>query len=148
MNILGLVIYWKALCLDARLQAAMASIWTDDRADGMRNNFKAAAAHILPYDLVAKKRAAAGSKHTATQISLAEVGDVGEISSASKVSIGKSGVHLRYHTLDDITSSMMSRKLNSRNGKPIPQTQRNLQSNTSRQNATITKPSTRNRCLQ
>ena len=87
------------VCLDARLQAAMASIWTDDGADGMQNNFKVAAAHILPYDLVAKKRAAAGSKHT--QISLTEVGDVGEISSASKVSIGKSGVHLQYHRPDE-----------------------------------------------
>ena len=82
------------VCPDVSLQAAMASIQTDDRADGMRNNFEVAAAHILPYDLVAKKRAAAGSKHTAAQISLVEVGDVGEISSASKVSNGKSGVHL------------------------------------------------------
>ena len=82
------------VCPDASLQAAMASIQTDDGADGMRNNFKVAAAHILPYDPVAKKRAAAGSKCTAAQISLAEDGDVGEISSASKVSIGKSGVHL------------------------------------------------------
>ena len=89
------------VCPDAGLQAAMASIRTDDRADGMQNNFEAAAAHILPYDPVDKKRAAAGSKHTAAQILLAEVGDVGEISSASKLSIGKSGVHLRYHTPDD-----------------------------------------------
>ena len=78
----------------------MASIWTDDRADGMQNNFKAVAAHILPYNLVAKKRASAGSKCTAPQISLAEVGDVREISFASKVSIGKSSVHLQYHTPD------------------------------------------------
>ena len=35
--------------LDAGLQAAMASIWTDDGADGMWNIFEAAAVHILPY---------------------------------------------------------------------------------------------------
>ena len=86
------------VCLHASLQAAMASNQTDDGADGMWNNFKVAAAHILPYDPVAKKRAAAGSKCMAKQIALAEVGDVREISSASKVSIGKSGVHLKYHT--------------------------------------------------
>ena len=89
------------MCPDAGVQAAMASIQTNDGADGMWNNFKAAAAHILPYDPVAKKRAAAGSKCMAAQISLAEVGDVGEISAASKMSIGKSGVHLRYHTPDE-----------------------------------------------
>ena len=88
------------VCPDAGLQTAMASIQTNDGADGMQNNFEAAAAHILPYDPGAKKRAAAGSKCTAAQISLAEVGDVREISSVSKVSIGKSGVHLRYHTPD------------------------------------------------
>ena len=43
------------VCPDAGLQATMASIQTDDGADGMQNNFEAAAAHILPYDLVAKK---------------------------------------------------------------------------------------------
>ena len=82
------------VCPDAKLQAAMASIQTDDRVDGMQNNFKAAAAHILPYYPVAKKRAAASSKCMATQMLLAEVRDVGEISSASKVSIGNSSVHL------------------------------------------------------
>ena len=97
-TILGLQARVFSFLADVSLQAVMASIRTDDRADGMRNNFEAAAAHILPYDPVAKKRAAAGSKCMATQISLAEVGDVGEISSASKVSIGKSGVHLQYHT--------------------------------------------------
>ena len=61
------------MCSDASLLAAMASIQTDDRADGMQNNFKVAAAHILPYDPVAKRRVAAGSKHITTQILLAEV---------------------------------------------------------------------------
>jgi hypothetical protein len=33
---------------DAGLQAAMASIRTDDGADGKRNNFQDAASHLLP----------------------------------------------------------------------------------------------------
>ena len=44
--------------IDPGLQAAMASVKTDDGRDGMRNDFEAAAAHLLPYDPVAKKKAA------------------------------------------------------------------------------------------
>ena len=36
------------VCSDAGLQAALASIRTDDRVDGMQNNLEVAAAHILP----------------------------------------------------------------------------------------------------
>ena len=42
-------------CADARLQATMASIKTDNGLNCMRSNFEQAAAHLLPYDLVAKK---------------------------------------------------------------------------------------------
>ena len=69
----------------------MASIHTDDGPTGMRNDFEAMAAHILPYDPVTTKRAAAGSKRTAAQISLVEVSDTAKISSVMKVSIGKTG---------------------------------------------------------
>ena len=41
---------------DPGLQAAIASIKTDNGLEGMRNNFEAAVAHLLPYDPVAKKR--------------------------------------------------------------------------------------------
>jgi hypothetical protein len=34
----------------------MASIKTDQAADGIKNNFEAAATHLLPYDPVQKKR--------------------------------------------------------------------------------------------
>ena len=44
------------------LQAAMASIRTDDGPDGKRNDFEQSAAHLLPYDPVAKKHAAGSSK--------------------------------------------------------------------------------------
>ena len=43
-------------CSDPGLQAAMASIKTDNGPEGMRNNFETTAAHLLPYDPVAKKR--------------------------------------------------------------------------------------------
>ena len=44
--------------MDPGLQAAMASVKMDDGPNGMWNDFKAAAAHLLPYDPVAKKKAA------------------------------------------------------------------------------------------
>ena len=43
-------------CSDPGLQAAMASIKTDNGLEGMRNNFEATAAPLLPYATVAKKR--------------------------------------------------------------------------------------------
>ena len=92
-------------CSDAGLQAAMASVRTDTDPDGMRNRFEKAAAHLLPYDPAAKKRAAAtNNKRNAAQISSVEIDDTtltAEASSttaAKKQSIGKTGVHLRYHT--------------------------------------------------
>ena len=42
-------------CADAGLQAAMASVKTDNGPYGLRNNFERAVAHLLPYDPVAKK---------------------------------------------------------------------------------------------
>ena len=100
-------------CSDAGLQAAMASVRTDDGPNGMRNNFEAAVAHLLPYDPVAKKRAAAGAKRQSAQISSVDnetsESTVAEVSGASagggkstaKPSIGKTGVHFRYHTPDE-----------------------------------------------
>ena len=55
-------------CSDPGLQAAMASIKTDNGLEGMRNNFEATAAHLLPYDPVAKKRSG-GQKRGSAQIS-------------------------------------------------------------------------------
>ena len=54
-------------CSDPGLQAAMASIKTDNNHEGMRNNFEATAAHLLPYDPVAKKRSN-GQKRGSAQI--------------------------------------------------------------------------------
>ena len=54
-------------CFDPGLQAAMSSIKTDDGLEGMRINFEATAAHLLPYDPVAKKRSS-GQKRGSDQI--------------------------------------------------------------------------------
>ena len=72
----------------------------------MRSDFEKAAAHLLPYDPVARKRTG-GTKRPATNISDTR-GIQGANASAikvskattkdGKVSIGKTGVHLRYHT--------------------------------------------------
>jgi hypothetical protein len=83
---------------DAGLQAAMASIRTDDGPAGKRNNFEDAASYLLPYDPVAKKRSA-GSKRGAAYISGVDLEEDEGTSTTqtSKPSIGKTGVHLRYH---------------------------------------------------
>ena len=80
-------------CSDAGLQAATASIKTDNGPEGMRNNFEATAAHLLPYDPVAKKRSN-GQKRGAAQIS--SVMDPTP-NTTKKPSIGKTGVHLCYY---------------------------------------------------
>ena len=87
-------------CSDAGLQAAMASVKTDNGANGMRNDFEAAVAHILPYDPVAKKRAS-GKRGSALISDVQADGHQVEVivgaAKATKPSIGKTGVHLRYH---------------------------------------------------
>ena len=80
-------------CSDLGLQAAMASIKTDNGLEGKRNNFEATAAHLLPYDPVAKKRSG-GQKRGSTQIS--SVMDPSP-TTTKKSSIGNNGVHLRYY---------------------------------------------------
>ena len=61
-------------CADAGLQAAMASVKTDNGPNGLRNNFERAVSHLLPYDPVAKKRAT-GIKRGSALISLTEAHD-------------------------------------------------------------------------
>ena len=104
---------------DPGLQAAMASIHTDDGPTGMWNDFEAAVAHIVPYEPVTKKRAAAGSKRTAAQISLVEVPETAKISAATKVSIGKTGVHYGTIPQRSTTDSLMTRKVSCESGSQI-----------------------------
>ena len=62
--------------MDTLLQVAMASMKTDDGLNGVRNDLEAVAAHLLPYDPVAKKKAA--MKRPVAQISSVE--EVPEVS--------------------------------------------------------------------
>ena len=80
-------------CSDPGLQAVMGSIKTDNGPEGMRNNFEVTAAHLLPYDPVAKKRSS-GQKRGSAQIS--PVMDPSP-TTTKKPSIGKTGVHLHYY---------------------------------------------------
>ena len=75
----------------------MASIKTDNGLEGMRNNFEATAAHLLPYDPVAKKRSS-GQKRGSAQIS--SVMDPSPTKSM-KPNIGTTGVHLRYYKIGE-----------------------------------------------
>ena len=83
-------------CSDAGLQASMANIRTDKAPGGMRSDFEAAAAHLLPYDPVAKKRTAA-NKRGIGLISATDA-DISATSASGKPGIGQTGVHLRFHT--------------------------------------------------
>ena len=92
----------------------MASVRTDDGPTGMRNTFETAAAHLLPYDPVAKKRRNA-SKRDAGQISSVEINtDDANASSMTgnkkKQSIGSTGVHLRYHTKEEYSALTKEQK--------------------------------------
>ena len=89
-------------CPDPGLQAAMASVQTDDGANGMRSDFERAGARLLPYDPVVQKRSA-GMKQPAANISDTQGTDNANASATKisgtavkdgKVSIGKTGVHL------------------------------------------------------
>ena len=94
-------------CSDAGLQAAMASMRTDDGPQGMRNDFESAAANPLPYDPIAKKHVASGNKRGLAQISSVggdepeKVTMSGAAISKTKSSIGSTGVHLRYRTPEE-----------------------------------------------
>ena len=80
-------------CSDPGLQAAMASIKTDNGLEGMRNNFEAMAAHLFYYDPVARKRSG-GQKRRSTHIS--SVMDTSN-DTMKKPRIGRTGIHLRYY---------------------------------------------------
>ena len=82
---------------DAGLQAAMAQVKTDDGPDGKRNDFESTAAFLLPYDPVAKKR----RSQKRTNVEISDSTSVEVAAFGSKPGIGKTGVHLRYHTPEE-----------------------------------------------
>ena len=84
---------------DAGLQAAMAQVRSDDAdANGKRHNFEAAAAYLLPYDPVAKKRSEANKRgHEDAQVGDATADVSAAAGFGTKAGIGKTGVHLRFY---------------------------------------------------
>jgi hypothetical protein len=85
-------------CDDAGLQAAKASINTDKTPNGLRQDFEATAAHLLPYDPVQKKRVDhAGGKRGSADISDTTGDDANVSSFGAKKGTGSSGVSLCYH---------------------------------------------------
>ena len=84
-------------CSDAELQATIASIRSDPA--GMRVNFEAAVAHIIPSDPVARRLATTGGgKRTAAQISTVDGDSTAEVSAMRfQQSRGSTGVELRWH---------------------------------------------------
>ena len=75
----------------------MASIRTEDGPDGMRNDFEQSAAHLLPYDPVAKKHATGSSKRGSAEVSAVSSEMTNVTAFGSKPGIGKSGVHFHYY---------------------------------------------------
>ena len=91
-------------CNAAGLQAAMASIKTEQGANGMRNDFELAAIKLLPYDRVQKKRTeqVTGGKRGAADITNTTADETSDVNDfGTKKGIRKSGVHLRYHNFQD-----------------------------------------------
>ena len=95
---------------DAGLQAAMASIRTDDGPDGMRNDFEQSAAHLLPYDPVAKKHAAGSSKRGSAEVLAVSFETTDVAAFGTKPGIGKSGVHFRYYDKSEYSKLMKEQK--------------------------------------
>ena len=91
-------------CSDAGLQAAMASVKTDQSINGLRNDFEAAATHMLPCDPVQKKRVDHETKRGPADISDAtgEEAYVNVSSFGTKKGNRSSGVPLlRYHKKEE-----------------------------------------------
>ena len=88
-------------CSDAGLQAAMATIKTDQV--GLPNDFEGTASFLLPYDPVQKKRNDHGTKRGPADISdtTGEEAYVNVSSFGTKKGNGSSGVPLRYHKKEE-----------------------------------------------
>ena len=75
----------------------MASIKTNQAVNGLRNDFEAAATHMLPYDPVQKKRVYhAGSKSSPVDISDATGQEANILSFGARKGNGSTGVALQY----------------------------------------------------
>ena len=80
-------------CSDLDLKAAIAIVKADDQPGGMKSNFEATAAYIIPNDPVAKRRTT--GKRPSAEISAM---DIDSQSPIKKRHVGETGVEFRYHT--------------------------------------------------
>jgi len=85
-------------CNHAPLQAAMALVRNDTGPDGKLNNFEDTASFLLPHDPVATQRERSPhGKRPSAQIS-----DTSSVNfKTHKASVGKTGVSLRFHTMNE-----------------------------------------------
>ena len=107
-------------CSDAGLQAGIALVRADDGPDGKMNDFEAAASFLLPYDPVAKKRAAQGSKRDYGEIADVNAEEQVQVSTADgtnkkKPAIGKTGVEFRFYKKSEYSKLTDEQKLELRN---------------------------------
>jgi hypothetical protein len=81
------------------LQAVMAAVRTDKAPGGMRDDFEASVAHIVPCCLLAKKRTVRTKQGDAEILEVNADAEEAEVTSFwTKTGKGpKTGVHLRYH---------------------------------------------------
>ena len=81
----------------------MASVKTDQSINGLRNDFEAAATHMLPYNPVQKKRVDHRTKRGPADISDATGGEayMNVSSFGTKKGNGSSGVPLQYHKKEE-----------------------------------------------
>ena len=79
---------------DSNVKAALSSVRMDDTANGMRNNFEATVAFLLPTDPVDKKKSKGNKRHIA-EVSAIDAGGKGL--GSHKSGRGKSGVEFRYY---------------------------------------------------
>ena len=111
---------------DAELQAAMASIKQDKTPGGLRSDFEAAVATLLPADPVAKKQIKAGDKRSHAQISGVKFDDENAEVASLKIKSGKgpkTGVDLRYHAFHEYKKLTREQRTELREWRRTPEGQ-------------------------
>ena len=98
-------------CSDAGFQDNMASIKTDQDPNGMKNNLEAVATHLLPCAPFQEKITCfAGTKSRSAEILDATNKEAGIYIFGMKKGIGKTGVHIWYHSPGDYKKLPKERK--------------------------------------
>ena len=94
---------------NAGLNAAIAQVRTDDGKEGMLKNFEKAAAYVIPWCPVVKRKSA-GNKRKGDAIVSAAVGENPNPNPRKKARVGRTGVELRYHKRDEYETLSIPQK--------------------------------------